>query len=757
MFNSSSCSRPANVALAFVLVALSAGCPKEEPLIEPEPEAGETCAVDLSRDVNTATPLTLGEPAGCERDGDPIPCLLCPAFDADFFSFSVDAPGSIVVVKLSMETAFTPLDPAYSIFHADGTPVEGATGRHENRSSGEPVNFEGAHSLDTAGDYVIRIADVELLEDRTDITNPYTLVVDVIPNPDANEPNDNADSATVLTPGAAATGLIGTTGDEDWYAIPVEADAQLLDVVVTAPSGSGVDHRIDVYDKDGRTLLDRRDLVTDPDLPDQLRARAHLAARGSSGDAYYVRVFSVDETQAQIDPTIGSFEIVATLTADPDPQESAGGNNTPATATAASSGDVFTAALAARGDQDYYVVNVPAGITSAAPKVLVASLTVDGSVGDSWQPQLRIVGYNPEVDQIPTCDDSCPIPCISDGSGGEGCGQTRLQRLALTGSKQVGFPLRDSRPVYVAVNDFLDDQFQEGAGYSLSIEVVDDLDPGERGDDYLLPNLETIAIENADDPNNDIEQQYARSVGRARDVSFPFLQTCEFTSLPTCPVVDGGFDVGAGEGPDGGPSCAPPPAEACAPVEAVPSPGPGGQIGYTAVCTGQDDTVQIRGRLSYDGDRDYFRFDLPAAGYWALDTTYSTSATSPVELTVFFHNGSGEVISSFLEAQQTASIGGGRCESSQECEPGSVCIDRTCWADRDDNPAVSGKTFPGNSGGCSYVHVNDPRPIIVEVTDNGINDFDLAMEYTLNVRVRCGCPAACNGGFDACQGVPPPQ
>ena len=39
-----------------------------------------------------------------------------------------------------------------------------------------------------------------------------------------------------------------------------------------------------------------------------------------------------------------------------------------------------------------------------------------------------------------------------------------------------------------------------------------------------------------------------------------------------------------------------------------------------------------------------------------------------------------------------------------------------------------------------------------------LNDFDLDMEYTIDVRIRCGCPADCDntGPVPQCQGVPSP-
>ena len=182
----------------------------------------------------------------------------------------------------------------------------------------------------------------------------------------------------------------------------------------------------------------------------------------------------------------------------------------------------------------------------------------------------------------------------------------------------------------------------------------------------------------------------------------------------------------------------------------VPSPS-GDQEGSYVVCDGQDWTVQGSGRLTYQGDRDWFRVDVPAAGYWALDFDYAVDAATPVELT-FFVYGDDDLISAWLDAEET----GGGCDSTLDCAAGSVCIDGKCWADIDNNPSFASHTFPGVDQ-CSYLHVNNDRPLYVEVTDNGINDFDPDMTYSFSMRVRCGCPAICDGGFNSCQGVGPPQ
>ena len=107
-----------------------------------------------------------------------------------------------------------------------------------------------------------------------------------------------------------------------------------------------------------------------------------------------------------------------------------------------------------------------------------------------------------------------------------------------------------------------------------------------------------------------------------------------------------------------------------------------------------------------------------------------------------------------LETEQTL----GSCLDTANCPSGSICVDGACWADGQSNPTFASHTFPA-ADECAFVSVVDrgDRPIFLEVTDNGINDFDIDVEYRFSVTVRCGCPPACNRGAGNCQGAPAPR
>ena len=696
------------------------------------------------------------ETAGTIAPGMVVDEYLCPIRDNDFWAFSVEGTAKLVRVHLWMDTNLTPVEPSYTIITDADVPT-GISGEDSDRTPGEAVDFEGLHPI-AAGDYVLRITDVEGFDDRFDDANPYHLEIEILDNPDPSEPNENPDEATPLTLDATTTGVLGTTDDHDWFSVPVEADAQLLDLQFRAPGDIGLDLRVEVVAPDGLTIIDAQGALDNG--MDQLEVTSRRAVSGEPGTTYFIHVFD-DNGNANADTDTGTYELVVTVSPDPDVNEQNGGNDLVEDATPLAPDTPMTATLASAGDQDMYEVEVP-NASPGNPSVLVVELSFSGGVPADIQPQLQIITLNPErtLGQLPACDDSCST-CLTHQSGEERCGEPYLQRVLTGPDYTAGFPIRRRNDIVIAVNDFGDDGYLDGNDYTLTYRIVGDPDPGEQGDDYLIPNLQTASYDNEEE----LENQYNRSRERARSINVPFQAACE---PPEYDEVDGGIvviqppdpcaDAGVADpdaGPDGGGGggCVPPPPPNCQEVAVVPSPQGAPLEPFTVVCDGQDWTVSASGRLTYEGDRDFFTFNVPDVGYWGMDVDYDVSVNTPVELTVFFHD-SEKLIGAFLEATETQ----GNCITSTDCPAGSVCIDETCWADVDNNNAFTGHTFP-NAGQCLYVHTNfTQRPLFVEVTDNGINDFDLDMEYTIDVRIRCGCPADCDntGPVPQCQGVAAP-
>ena len=716
------------LALSIVIVVTLTGCPP--PVVEPPPRSAPEaqCALDTNFDSSGAAVLT----PGTASTG-----ILCPAFDRDFFAVDVEADETILQVTVSMTTGLTAASPAYKIVKDDGS-LEGVPtpfAAEDATASREAVNYSVSHRLDTAGRYFVIMQDARFVEDGFDIVNPYSLTVALLPDPDLNEPNNRDDVATPQIVGTFS-GQIATTGDEDWYVVDVPAGAQIVDVTVSASADSGVAHVASIFGADGLTELLAAPLVSSL-VAGTVDVRLRARADGSQQAFIVVRDATGD--LSQIDPALGTYTVVLNLVSNPDLNEGVLGNDDMSRATPISSGTQVNADLATIADQDFYRITVPAGTTRQDPKVLIITLEFDGVLDPLiFQPQVLVRGVDPEVGAQ---QQACGGECAARDCDGTQCKSERLARFVDKQVFSTGYPLRDAESVLVAVNEFGDDGFQEGLGYRLSVEIIDDADPGEDGDDFLIPNLEFAGFSNGEDLRN----QYEQSQDRARELATRYPELCDDDGLPT----------------------------GCLPLVDVPEPiagldDPTKKIVVDCAAPGAGPTsVTATGRLSYEGDRDYFSINLPAQAYFALNLSYSATGvgSTPVELAVFVHNSEGQVISNTLEATETTPVQSvppgerGNCVSARECNDTSICVDGNCWSESDTNPTFGSHTFPGAGGECSFISPFDSPPYILEVVDNGINDFDPNLTYSFTVDILCGCPDACEvgGGLQTrCQGVPDP-
>jgi hypothetical protein len=711
------------LASAFAVVVVACAPPVEPP---PPPGEGEAeCALDLNVDTPSAEAIAAGTPAHG---------LLCPQFDRDLFAFDVVTPGTIVQLTLSMDTAQTRVNPAYKILKENGS-VDGAptpfSGEDPQKSQGEATRFTAAHRLQESGRYYVVVSDARFVDDTFDVSNEYTLSIELVADPDANEPNNDDAAATAVTSGAALSGQLATKGDEDWYAVDVPAGAQIVDVTVDGNADSGVDPIVTIVGSDGASELLGAPLVAPQ--PSTGRVGARLRSRAPGGQRVYVVVKDDDGEDSQLDAALGGYTLTVAVLANPDGNEGASGNDDEATATAATSGVTLNAALATQADQDVYKIG-SGGASRNAPKVLVVDVEWQGVIdARTFQPQVTVYGVDPESDNQ-GCNSGCAY-CHENK-----CKEARLQRFIDQASFHTAFPLRDGTQPLVVVNEFGDDAFQDGTGYTIRLTVVSDPDPGERGDDFLVPNLEFAGFDNG----ADLDRALNASRGRARALQTNFAGVCA-----------------SGEDPQ---------TDQCLPLVDVPEPIDGIARFATDVVDCDADgtgpvTLTATGRLTYEGDRDYFRFDLPPRSYFSLGFDYSLSgaSTTPLELALFVYNaGANSPIANTLEATRTQ----GSCLSSIDCPDGSICVDHACWSDGDANATFARHVFPDSADECSFVSPFDsprdgtePTPFLLEVVDNGVNDFDVDVTYTFTVDIRCGCPTECNVGdglTTRCQGVVDP-
>jgi hypothetical protein len=710
------------LVVAATTLAVVSCAPPADPPLPPDDEQAE-CALDLNVDTTSAETIAAGTPARG---------LLCPQYDRDLFAFDVATAGTIVQLSLSMDTAQTRVNPAYKILKDNGS-VDGAptpfSGEDPAKSQGEPTNFSAAHRLEEPGRYYVAVSDARFVDDNFDVQNEYTLSISLVADPDGNEPNNRDTAATPVTSGQTVAGQLATLSDEDWYAVDVPAGAQIVDVTVDANADSGVDHVVMLVADDGATELLGSPLS--PPQPATGRVAARLRSRAPGGQRVYVVVKDDDGEDSQLDATLGGYTLAVTVVENPDENEGPAGNDDAATATATTSGATVSAVLSTQGDQDVYRI-ATAGASPDAPKVLLVDVEWQGPIdARAFQPQVTVYGVDPERDE-----QGCTADCAYCHENK--CKSARLQRFIDEPSFRTAFPLRDATQPLVVVNELGDDAYEDGASYTIRLTVVADPDGGERGDDFLVPNLEFAGFDNG----SDLDAALDASRGRARPLQTNYPGICE-----------------SGQDPQ---------ADQCLPLVGVPEPVAGVADFATRVvdCGAAGPvTLTATGRLTYEGDRDYFRFDLPPRSYFsiAFDYALTGASTTPLELALFVYNArDNRPIANTLEAERTQ----GSCLSSIDCPDGSICVDGACWTDGDDNPTFARHVFPDSADECSFVSPFDsprddpePTPFLLEVVDNGVNDFDVDVTYTFTVDIRCGCPVECNvgGGLTTrCQGVTDP-
>ncbi len=726
------------------------------------------CEVDLSfprRDPATAIPLELG----AEASG-----TICPAYDDDGYLLTIPNPGTVIQVTLSMDTFITSVEPSYSVLRlselpcsveADDVQVAAECGapafclagtcvfsavsktRDPDKSSddplqGVPVDFTAASYLELAGSYLLVVEDgLNLSAEAFDNVNPYTVSVTAVAEPDANEPNNTPATATVVASGASAQGIIATARDVDWYAIDATGDGEIVDVQLTAPADSGIEYEVTLFAADRITELQATsftDGATAGTLESRVRKSttvnfdadtiAELTAQGLPLNRFYLSVKdggTDGDTDATLDTALGLYTVSVTVLADPDANEAGTANETAATAVVMTSGATRDASLATFADTDLYRVNASA--TAGDPDVLVVELQFDGTFDDTFQPQIRIITTDPEENTRACQAGACPQgqECLPDNT----CGEVRQQRFIAASPFRLAYPLRNNRPHYISVNEFGDDGFQENGGYTINVTVSDDTDPGEAGDDYLVPNLEEAGYQN----DWDLASQIQASKPRARVVDTGFPPVC----TGTAPVAQVG----------------------CLDVELVPAPV-GFEFDNWQVACGDSEAgaqnVSLSGRLTYEGDRDFFFLqNFPDAGYFGIDIDYTISGASPLELAIFVHGGYG-LIASTLRATEGAYCGELACTADgcgpAVCGDNEVCVDERCWSDGPSNAGGSFQFGPSSPNAeCIVEGPLNSGPVYIEVVDNGLNDFDLATTYSLDVTISCGCPGACDNGLDYCQ------
>ena len=225
---------------------------------------------------------------------------------------------------------------------------------------------------------------------RVDNRNPYTLFMEIVDNPDVNEPNDTTPTPITLAGSpiqtGTQTGYIATDDDVDTFSFPVMgAGRQIVYLHLTGPDPHPMNppppYRLSytLFDPSGVPLAEG--VMANEFLRIDL-ATARLATMTGT---YKVEVKGYKPPNTTL-PIKGDLRVQYTvqvqLMPDVDTQEGSGGNDTAATAKAvslsANGSTSLTGKLSYVADEEWFVVALPARASPSTLRYRVTAATSGG-------------------------------------------------------------------------------------------------------------------------------------------------------------------------------------------------------------------------------------------------------------------------------------------------------------------------------------------------------------------------------------------
>jgi hypothetical protein len=372
-------------------------------------------------------------------------------------------------------------------------------------------------------------------------------------------------------------------------------------------------------------------------------------------------------------------------------------NDTLATAMKVAPGATVHPALSTVGDVDNYMVTVGAADASSGRKILAVNVTLPpGTPVLGFQPVMAIWDQVLSIgSQSANCLEPagpgasrylCKKPCgtgsrCQGAPGGDQqecmaadpalpnndryCAEPHLLRTLKVqpdGSinQTLRYSLRAGRSPVIQLGDQLSDAYDERP-FTVHATVIDDPDTHEPDD--LPPPLLAVGGSGTDVRQRDLSTFAHPSLNTGAG----YLPVCAVT-----PDADGGIA-------DAGPNC----------LGRSPNPDAGGTPRRLPIDCGNFDetTMTVTGYLAYEGDRDYYVFEIPQ-GFYSLDLEYSfdppSGGTTPVELAAFVYT-AGPLNNSypfpfrgsFVRTQQVNSVGANvNCQFDTNCPGDQQCAVR---------------------------------------------------------------------------------
>lgn len=267
----------------FVAAASLIACSSnEEGSAGTEEEGAATCTPDAFDDAQNAAPLSVGE--GLEG-------YICPVQDQDWYTVALADGDRIVRVNVDMVTDVTRVDLSYSLWSLDGEGKATAVIASLPTTDAGP-RVSGTHCLDVAT-YALLVRDQN--SDAEDARNSYTVSFDTFGEPDAAEPNETRDAATQATLGEDIVAYVACAGDVDTYEAEIPEDTVLRVTLTTEKTA---------YQPVLQILDAQGELVLEDQAPGATERASTLDLREVTalGGTFYVTVSDLDGDQG--DPEV---------------------------------------------------------------------------------------------------------------------------------------------------------------------------------------------------------------------------------------------------------------------------------------------------------------------------------------------------------------------------------------------------------------------------------------------------------------------
>lgn len=262
---------------------------------------------------------------------------------------------------------------------------------------------------------------------RVDNRNTYSLCMEIVDNPDVNEPNDTTPTPITVAGSpiqtGSQTGYIATNDDVDTFSFPVSgAGRQIIYLHLTGPDPHPMNppppYRMSytLFDPTGVPLAEG--VMANEFLRIDL-ATARLATMTGT---YKVEVKGYKPPNTTL-PIKGDLRVQYTLQVqlmpDVDGQEGSGGNDTPATAKVVSlspNGSVsLTGKLSYVADEEWFVVSLPARASPSTLRYRVTAATTGGRFAPLSGTPARQVRVTKRITTGATAQDR-QVACKTNGA-----------------------------------------------------------------------------------------------------------------------------------------------------------------------------------------------------------------------------------------------------------------------------------------------------------------------------------------------------